>query len=782
MTGRMRGPVRIGYCRAQRVVWRALVLGSALLTLGGCATTASTRPPAAAAAAGTAADGPPYYGLELRRAADGRAEIDTVAAGPAALAGIAPGGRILTLDGAALDVDGVAARLQQAVPGTTLTLGLERGGQPLRAQIAVTPVAPWLAPADFAANVPTLPPAPASINWVGQSFDLIARTRPEVLSADARLTRMFAALTSADSGYNKLPLVRDALAHPAAFAARAATLRNELATLATTPSALPQMFCTTLALPCPPPSSDTAMTLDDFVAGLASADAAVTRAFRALPATRDVALADARALVTETAAGHQLFNQPAVVAALRATRYSMQVDYRSLLQAFALLLALADASPPAASASVTALPVALAALVSGEILAYRATAAGYVVIGGSGPNRYTMDGLVAVIDTGGDDVYLWGDGAPPPVQVIIDAAGNDRYAASFSGAGAAWFGVNVIIDRGGNDSYRSVFGGCGAGIFGFALLLDAGGDDRYQCDAWSEGAGLYGGGALIDSGGNDSYLAQILSQGVGGPRGMGVLLDTVGDDLYRANGLVASAYGTSGVFLGLSQGVGYGLRPHDHGGVGVLYDGGGDDRYEGGEFSQGGGYFWGAGLLFDESGNDLYYGNRYAQAFAAHQAMGLLFDGGGDDHYWSMTAAAQGAAWDQSLALLYDRRGNDDYRAGTLSQGAAAEQSRALLFDAAGDDVYWAATTNAQGAAGVNGYHFAVDDPIASMGALFDGGGHDRYSSGFHNDAVRVRASTPAAGNNDDTLGVALDGECRRGDGDALRLPIDCDPSPARSP
>ena len=59
----------------------------------------------------------------------------------------------------------------------------------------------------------------------------------------------------------------------------------------------------------------------------------------------------------------------------------------------------------------------------------------------------------------------------------------------------------------------------------------------------------------------------------------------------QASGLVRSVYGTGAVYVGLSQGVGYGLRPHDTGGIGVLVDAFGSDRYEGGEFSQGGGYF-----------------------------------------------------------------------------------------------------------------------------------------------------------------------------------------------
>jgi hypothetical protein len=236
-----------------------------------------------------------------------------------------------------------------------------------------------------------------------------------------------------------------------------------------------------------------------------------------------------------------------------------------------------------------------------------------------------------------------------------------------------------------------------------------------------------------------------------------MLIDEGGGDLYRANGPVPSAYGLPASFMGFSQGVGVGIRPHDYGGAGVLLDLAGDDRYEGGEFSQGGGYFWGVGVLHDASGNDLYYGNRYAQGFAAHQAFGLLSDAAGDDHYWSMTAAGQGAAWDQSIALLLEGGGNDVYRGAWLSQGAAAEQARAALHDLSGDDVYWSSRGVSQGAAGGNSYHLRAEDPVYSLGVLLDDGGTDRYSTGLPNTGLRLRLLAEDAKTGRGIAGVAVD-------------------------
>ncbi|MGD8475934.1 MAG: hypothetical protein PVI98_02215, partial [Burkholderiales bacterium] len=298
----------------------------------------------------------------------------------------------------------------------------------------------------------------------------------------------------------------------------------------------------------------------------------------------------------------------------------------------------------------------------------------------------------------------------------------------------------VFIDRAGNDHYESRLGGCGAGALGFGFLFDDDGSDTYHCAAWSVGSAIFGGGALVDQGRQtDVYLSEVFSQGVGGPRAMGILVDGGGDDLYRANGPIPSAYQTPGSFMAFSQGVGTGIRPYGLGGVGLLFDYGGNDRYEGGEFAQGGGYLWGIGMLRDEAGHDLYYGTRYAQGFAAHQAYGALTDLAGDDIYWGLSAATQGAAWDQSIAVLFDAQGDDLYRAHSLSQGAAAQQSRALLRDGAGNDRYWSFARDTQGAAGGNRYHFDPFEPVYSLGILLDEQGEDIYSTGVENGEIVFR-------------------------------------------
>jgi hypothetical protein len=242
------------------------------------------------------------------------------------------------------------------------------------------------------------------------------------------------------------------------------------------------------------------------------------------------------------------------------------------------------------------------------------------------------------------------------------------------------------------------------------------------------GAAFAGIGAVCDLGGSDLYVSEMFSQGCGGPGGAALLLDATGGDRNRADGTAPSAYATPTVHCSFSQGVGFGYRAGAVGGVGALVDLAGDDRYEGGEFAQGCGYFLSMGILRDSAGRDLYYGNRYAQGTAAHQAFGALLDDAGDDIYWSMTAAGQGAAWDVSVAVLVDRAGDDRYQADGLSQGAAAMQAIGFLCDRAGRDDYRAAGAS-QGSADDNRYHWDATQ-CTSLGVLQDRDGPNRFNAG----------------------------------------------------
>ncbi len=390
-----------------------------------------------------------------------------------------------------------------------------------------------------------------------------------------------------------------------------------------------------------------------------------------------------------------------------------------------------------------------------------------VVVGDTGDNTYDMSRIDHVVDLGGNDTYIWPEGIERSMNhVIVDFAGNDTYRSdsAFAGPGVGVFGGAIIDDHSGNDTYTSTkLASMATGLFGIGIILDRAGNDTYTNtgpnSGWSQGVGFYGIGLIIDREGRDVYHAEKLSQGVGGPRGFGAIIDGGGNDLYRANGPnYGSAYGTPGVYLGMSQGFGFGVRGYAAGGVGVVDDMSGNDQYIAGEFSQGGGYYFGLGMIRDHAGHDIYHANRYGQAFAAHQAAGILIDDEGDDTYWSMTAASQSGVWDESVTLLLDKAGNDSYRCDGLGIGAASMQAIGIFIDLEGDDRYSANAGATIGQSGSNTYHYGSSG-VMSFSGFFDLGGTDSYSGNgrTNNTAVLTGSRNEDVPENSNLYGIFVD-------------------------
>lgn len=742
--------------RIRCLLHRALIV-LCVASLAACAHRSGVAPAAAGADTGS-----PYAGFALGESAGGGVIVVDTLAGPAALAGLLPGDRIERVAGEEVGASRLLEIIRSSRPGTKLPLSVVRDSRTFQLELVIGSREQWASPSSWPTRVSDSPAGVRTTEtWLDGANGKVASAAPDLAPASARIDRMLADLAGNGTGYNRPPLNSRALADPGSLIAWEQRLAAGLVPSAEVLNHVVPVLCETLAVNCNgfarASRGEGPATLAEFSATVAAANARVRTAFPGAD-QRPTLLADLRYLLEETAGKRTLLDRPEAIRGIRAMQMSRRVDSAVLLEVLDRLVANTARVPALPVAARRDIPKKLAAVVEGDVLDYAEVDGGYVVIGGAGPNVYRMDRLYAVIDAGGDDRYAWGDAVPLESQTVIDLGGNDRYEARIGGPGAGWMGVAVLIDMAGDDQYSSALGGCGAGAFGYGLLVDAAGTDTYACDAWSAGAGIYGAGVLIDGGeGSDVYLSHSLSQGVGGPGGAGFLVDAGGNDLYRANGPVPSTYDTPAVYMSFSQGVGFGIRPYDNGGFGALFDFGGNDRYEGGEFSQGGGYFWGVGLLHDASGNDFYYGNRYAQGFACHQAAGLLSDLSGDDVYWAMGAAAQGAAWDQSVALFFEGGGNDVYRADSLAQGAAAEQSKAWLFDAGGNDSYWSSAESAQGAAADNSYHFQADDPIVSLGVLIDAAGDDRYSGGLRNGEVRIRHAPDNPDKGTGNAGVAID-------------------------
>lgn len=351
-----------------------------------------------------------------------------------------------------------------------------------------------------------------------------------------------------------------------------------------------------------------------------------------------------------------------------------------------------------------------------------------VVLMGKGKSMADFTAALT-IDLGGDDTYeqaAVADSEDMLVCIVLDLGGNDLYESSDPGPVFTAGGVALLVDRKGDDTYRAERLGQAASILGFAALLDFEGDDIYTAEDYAQGHSTSGVALLYDLAGDDTYKAHAFAQGGGIGNGLCALVDGAGDDTYLADLSWPDVYGNSGpdVYHGASQGYATGIRSNVAGGVAALIDmGDGQDRYQAGSFSQGGGYYFGFGLMFDGGGDDQAFGSRYAQGFGVHQAIGVKWDVAGNDLYKCRSVAHAGMAWDEGVGYCLDDAGDDIYQVGDLGCGGAAQTGIAICIDGGGSDHYITGKES-QGGTGSSDYH---DKP--SIGILIDLGGEvDTYS------------------------------------------------------
>lgn len=412
----------------------------------------------------------------------------------------------------------------------------------------------------------------------------------------------------------------------------------------------------------------------------------------------------------------------------RLVGLAARIDYEALRRAGASLARLSD--PVWARDAGETIRRAYADTLEAEILLQRATAYGRILIGGTARHWYRDLDAAFILDLGGDDFYTGNNGGSQPgtlpVAVVIDLAGDDAYESTLpSCQGAGVLGVGGLLDVAGDDEYVALMWCQGTGYFGIGWLQDLAGDDTYRGRSFCQAAGLFGIGLLLDDAGRDRYEGDLHVQGVGLPHGIGALIDRAGDDAYYAKGLYPTNYGDAGIFDAWSQGCGMGFRTVASGGLGLLIDGGGRDRMEAGNFSQGGGYYYGLGVLEARGPeDDVYIGSRYNQGFSAHQAVGVFFEDGGNERYTTRQAVAQGLAWDECATLFVDAAGDDDYQGGGgFSLGASAHNSFCFFVDRGGRDRYDYAPGPAR--AGGNDYHGGT-----SLSLFIDeGGAPDGYTA-----------------------------------------------------
>jgi hypothetical protein len=330
---------------------------------------------------------------------------------------------------------------------------------------------------------------------------------------------------------------------------------------------------------------------------------------------------------------------------------------------------------------------------------------GWVRIRGTGNDEVDGTDSFLIVDFGGDDRYTGPVAATSPgvsVSALLDLGGNDTYVGGDAPCqGAGLCGVGVLLDVGGDDRYEAVQCAQGFGQVGLGVLIDLAGNDRYESRYSSQGAGIQGIGLLLDAAGNDNYRVQSDGQGFGGAGGVGVLADRSGNDTYEAvrdpkiTGR-PSYHSKLEVAVSNAQGVGMGRRGDGGdghswaGGLGMLIDIEGDDRYTAGNWSQGTGYWFGTGILYDGGGNDEYHGVCWSQASAAHFAIGALIDEGGNDKHLIEAGGYDSLAFghDFGIALHVDLGGDDLYDTPSAGLAQAINRSVAILVDVGGNDTY----------------------------------------------------------------------------------------------
>lgn len=399
----------------------------------------------------------------------------------------------------------------------------------------------------------------------------------------------------------------------------------------------------------------------------------------------------------------------------------------------------------------------------------------------------------------------------PLGRIVVKDAGDDTYEDDGGDA------ICLLVDTGGNDTYRRPVGAVGgtqvvgdeATPIHVAVAIDLGGKDLYTYKEKpvpldtvkdkamtqvqrlpSDGDGRY------TRRGPDDYGPISLSDQVrqGAARlGYGFLFDLGSDDDHYRSPRMAQGFGCAG--------------------VGVLYDQGGSDLYEGEAGVQGSAVF-GVGLLLDAAGDDTYKTYADSQGFAYVRAVGALYDGGGADKYLAdsgipslggdpiyyspQTPCKPGAACGNSsfvqgvgfgrrapggadnafmsggLGVLRDVSGNDVYLASVFAQGSGYWFGTGVLADGAGDDQYdawwYAQGSDAHAAlaifedAGGGNDRYDVTYPMNPPYATNTGQGHD-YSIGWHldlggNDVYRAPGLGLGGGNdNGGGLFVNLGGD-----------------------
>lgn len=403
------------------------------------------------------------------------------------------------------------------------------------------------------------------------------------------------------------------------------------------------------------------------------------------------------------------------------------------------------------------------------------TPLGWVILNGAGEsNSYRGDReYLLIMDFGGDDTYQGGGGSSSfskPISILLDFEGDDSYVQTLSGLrpafGAGILGYGFLFDFKGNDRYVCPQLSQGSAYFGVGWLVDYQGNDTYESIRFAQGFARGGVGFLYDRLGNDVYYSFNSSQGCGETRGCGMLVDEDGDDEYLLNDtdIKFPSAQTAKHNRSIGQGIGVGERADEKdghslpGGIGILMDKKGNDKYSAGVFAQGTGFWDGVGILIDSSGNDSFSGAWYVQGVGIHGGIGALCDRDGNDTYTATLHASQGIGHDNAIGVFVEEKGNDVYHSPRLSLGTANENSLGFFFELGGNDEYRVPFSEALGRAQFSKWGTLREDYL-NVGLFVDAGGQDLYKTphGMNNQKWVQIPSRDLSLKSE--LGIGLDGD-----------------------
>lgn len=218
----------------------------------------------------------------------------------------------------------------------------------------------------------------------------------------------------------------------------------------------------------------------------------------------------------------------------------------------------------------------------------------------------TLNPRMLLVDLGGGDTYSGpvasvgpGSALLLPVSVVLDAGGNDSYSTSgynntalqngMFGQAVGLGGIGILVDRWGSDTYYAISPPTTPSI---PCVATPGSGNTYRQFMHVQGVGALGVGVIADVSGNDFYYAYnyqpppsspchyakifTFAQGAGLHRGIGMVVDDTGDELYLAS---SQATGAPGNLLQVDHIAHVYAQGFGAGGAGLLADKEGDDTY-----------------------------------------------------------------------------------------------------------------------------------------------------------------------------------------------------------